>query len=278
MYICIYINRLLIRIPFHLVELRPWPLIASSSALILTIGMTNWFHYKVSNYCIWLGLIMLPLAIYLWWRDTIRESTYQGNHTIAVIKGLQFGIILFITSEVCFFFGFFWAFFHRRLVPTPEVGCVWPPVGVLTLNAFGVPLLNTIILLSSGVTVTWAHHSLKSGNRKDFVYALRITIILGVYFTALQVGEYFNSPFSIADRIYGSVFFVATGFHGIHVLIGSIFLFISLFRSKLLHYSKVHHLGFEVSAWYWHFVDVVWICLYLCIYWWGSLLLSEWFT
>nr|YP_009024135.1 cytochrome c oxidase subunit III [Whitmania laevis]AGL34591.1 cytochrome c oxidase subunit III [Whitmania laevis] len=263
----------LIRMPFHLVELSPWPLMTSSSALMLTIGLTNWFHYKVNNYCMWLGLMLLPLAMYMWWRDTIRESTYQGNHTFMVTKGLQWGMMLFITSEVCFFFGFFWAFFHSSLSPSPEVGCVWPPVGVLTLNAFGVPLLNTIILLSSGVTVTWAHHSLKSGvSRKDFVYALSITIMLGVYFTALQVGEYFNSPFSIADSVYGSVFFVATGFHGIHVINWSIFLFISLFRSKLLHYSKVHHLGFEsFSLMLTFLVDVVWICLYLCIYWWGSL-------
>nr|YP_009019391.1 cytochrome c oxidase subunit III [Hirudo nipponia]AGL10931.1 cytochrome c oxidase subunit III [Hirudo nipponia] len=235
----------LIRMPFHLVELSPWPLVTSTSVFMTTIGMTNWFHYKTDSYCLTLGMFMLPLAMFMWWRDAIRESTYQGYHTLFVKKGLRYGMFLFITSEVCFFFGFFWAFFHSSLSPTPEVGCVWPPVGVLTLNAFGVPLLNTIILLSSGVTVTWAHHSLKYGKRKEFMFALMVTISLGLYFTLLQVGEYFNSPFSIADSVYGSVFFVATGFHGIHVIIGSLFLFISFFRSSQLHYSKVHHLGFE---------------------------------
>nr|AJO61895.1 cytochrome c oxidase subunit III [Whitmania acranulata] len=259
----------LIRMPFHLVELSPWPLVTSISVFMLTLGMTNWFHYEI-YYCIILGLLMLPLVMYMWWRDVVRESTYQGNHTRMVTKGLQLGMMLFITSEVCFFFGFFWAFFHSSLTPTPELGCIWPPMGLITLNAFGVPLLNTVVLLSSGVTVTWAHHSLKYGSRKDLLYALSFTIMLGLYFTSLQLGEYFNSPFSIADSVYGSVFFVATGFHGIHVIIGSIFLFISLVRSNLYHYSKFHHFGFEASAWYWHFVDVVWIFLYLCIYWWGS--------
>nr|WDA96075.1 cytochrome c oxidase subunit III [Hirudo nipponia] len=255
--------------PFHLVELSPWPMVTSVSVFMVTIGLTNWFHYEISG-CMKLGLMMLPLSMYLWWRDTIRESTYQGNHTLYVKSGLRYGMLLFITSEVCFFFGFFWAFFHSSLSPTTEIGCVWPPMGMNTLNAFGVPLLNTIVLLSSGATVTWAHHSLKHGKRKEFMFALVYTISLGLYFTMLQIGEYFNSPFTIADSIYGSVFFVATGFHGIHVIIGSLFLLVSLARSKLLHYSKTHHFGFEASAWYWHFVDVVWICLYLCIYWWGS--------
>nr|ANC65483.1 cytochrome c oxidase subunit 3 [Hirudo medicinalis] len=260
----------MIRIPFHLVEPSPWPLSTSISILMLTIGLTNWFHLSMSNYCLKMGFIMLLISMYLWWRDIIRESTYLGNHTKLVVKGMRIGMILFITSEVCFFLGFFWAFFHSSLTPVPELGCVWPPVGITPLNMFSVPLLNTIILLSSGVTVTWAHHSLKHGMYKEVIMSLMFTISLGLYFTFLQLGEYFNSPFSIADGIYGSVFFVATGFHGAHVIIGSLFLMVSLIRSNLYHYSKNHHFGFEAAAWYWHFVDVVWVCLYLCIYWWGS--------
>nr|YP_010292301.1 cytochrome c oxidase subunit III [Poecilobdella javanica]ULO25925.1 cytochrome c oxidase subunit 3 [Poecilobdella javanica] len=260
----------MIRMPFHLVEPSPWPLLASSSALMLTMGLTKWFHYSSNKLCIVLGMVMLMLSMFVWWRDVVRESTYSGMHTKLVMKGLKVGMILFITSEVCFFFGFFWSFFHSSLSPTPDVGCIWPPMGVITLNTFGVPLLNTIVLLSSGVTVTWAHHSLKRGMSLELKQALVFTIMLGLYFTMLQLGEYYHSPFSIADSVYGSVFFVATGFHGIHVIIGTLFLSISLFRSMFSHYCKDHHFGFEAAAWYWHFVDVVWICLYLCIYWWGS--------
>lgn len=260
------------RIPFHLVEPRPWPLIASIGAFILTLGLVNWFHYYRRN-ILKIGMFIIVLVIYLWWRDVIRESTYLGHHTSKVIKLLRIGIILFITSEVCFFFGFFWSFFHRSLSPVPELGCTWPPIGITPLNAFRVPLLNTIVLLSSGVTVTWAHYKFKYKNRNEVIQALLITITLGLYFTLLQLGEYFNAPFTIADSVFGSVFFVATGFHGFHVLVGSIFLFVCLIRAFNWHYSRNHHFGFEAAAWYWHFVDVVWICLYLSIYWWGSLLL-----
>lgn len=260
----------MIRQPYHLVEFRPWPLTGSLGALTLTIGLTRWFH-GLGLICISLGLIIIIITIIQWWRDVIRESTYQGFHTSPVIKGLRWGIILFIASEVLFFFAFFWAFFHRRLAPTPELGCNWPPTGVSPLNPFAIPLLNTAVLLASGVSVTWAHHRIMESIYSQSSQALRLTIILGVYFTVLQATEYLETSFSIADRVYGTTFFVATGFHGLHVLIGSTFLIVCLLRSISHQYSNTHHFGFEAAAWYWHFVDVVWIFLYLCIYWWGSL-------
>lgn len=259
----------MIRQPFHLVEFRPWPLTGSIGAFGLTVGLAAWFHgFRIS--CILLGLAIILITIIQWWRDVIREATYLGHHTSVVTKGLRWGIILFIVSEVCFFFAFFWAFFHSSLAPTPELGCTWPPTGISVLNPFAVPLLNTAVLLASGVTVTWAHHRLIEGSHKEASQALLLTVLLGGYFTFLQAIEYWEAPFTIADRVYGSTFFVATGFHGLHVLIGSTFLLVCLVRNQLHHYSTGHHFGFEAAAWYWHFVDVVWIFLYLSIYWWGS--------
>ena len=259
----------MIRIPFHLVEPSPWPILGSISALFITIGTTSWIH-NYSYITLPLGLSLMLLVMFQWWRDIVREGTFQGYHTSFVVNGLRWGIILFILSEVCFFFGFFWAFFHSSLAPTPEIGCVWPPSGITIINPFSVPLLNTAILLSSGVTVTWAHHRLIAGSRKNALYALVLTILLGLYFTILQASEYYEAPFSIADRVYGSTFFVTTGFHGLHVIIGTSFRFVCLLRTFLHHFSTSHHFGFEAAAWYWHFVDVVWIFLYICIYWWGS--------
>nr|AVW86193.1 cytochrome c oxidase subunit 3 [Iphione sp. YZ-2018] len=259
----------MIRQPFHLVEFSPWPLTGAAGAFLLTSGLAMWFHgYGLT--CLSLGLIITLITMLQWWRDVIREGTYLGFHTSLVSKGLRWGMILFIASEVLFFFAFFWAFFHSSLAPTPELGCNWPPTGIYPLNPFSVPLLNTAVLLASGVSVTWAHHALMEANRIETVQALLLTVILGVYFTILQAGEYWEAPFSIADSVYGSTFFVATGFHGLHVLIGSTFLITCLIRSYIHQFSKGHHFGFEAAAWYWHFVDVVWIFLYLCIYWWGS--------
>lgn len=264
-----YAPLLMPRSPFHLVEYSPWPLTGSLGALILTAGLTYWFH--TYNYTpLIIGIFIIILTILQWWRDVIREATFIGFHTLPVTLGLRWGIILFIASEVLFFFAFFWAFFHRRLAPTPELGCNWPPSGVTPINAFSVPLLNTTVLLASGVTVTWAHHRLINQNRSQTTQALIATVILGAYFTFLQALEYLEASFSIADRVYGSTFFVATGFHGLHVLIGSSFLLICLFRNLTFHFSAQHHFGFEAAAWYWHFVDVVWIFLFICIYWWGA--------
>lgn len=256
------------RNPFHLVEFSPWPLTGSIGALFLTCGLAGWFH-GYGYFTIILGLVLVGITIIQWWRDVIREATYQGYHTIQVSKGLRWGIILFIVSEVCFFFAFFWAYFHRRLAPSLELGSCWPPTGITPLNPFEVPLLNTGVLLASGVTVTWAHHSLIEGDNPGGFQGLVATVVLGIYFTFLQGREYYEASFTIADGAYGSAFFVATGFHGLHVLIGSSFLLVCLVRVWFQHFSTGHHFGFEAAAWYWHFVDVVWLFLYLSIYWWG---------
>nr|AUR26777.1 cytochrome c oxidase subunit 3 [Cormobates leucophaea] len=254
---------------YHMVDPSPWPILGAAAALLTTSGLVMWFHYD-SYYLLLLGLISTALVMFQWWRDIIRESTFQGHHTPTVQKGLRYGMALFITSEAFFFLGFFWAFFHSSLAPTPELGGQWPPVGIQPLDPMGVPLLNTTILLASGVTVTWAHHSITEAARKSAILALTLTVLLGLYFTALQAMEYYEAPFSIADGVYGSTFFVATGFHGLHVIIGTIFLFVCLLRLIKYHFTSGHHFGFEAAAWYWHFVDVVWLLLYISIYWWGS--------
>lgn len=263
----------MVRNPYHLVEYSPWPLTAAAAALCITTGTVAWFH-KYGASLIIIGSLLIIITIAQWWRDVIREATFIGHHTSYVTNGLRWGIVLFITSEVCFFIAFFWAFFHRSLAPRPEIGCCWPPEGITPLNPFRVPLLNTAVLLASGVTVTWAHHRLISNKRSRSIQALLLTVSLGRYFTYLQMGEYLVAPFTIADSVYGSTFFVATGFHGAHVIIGTTFLIVCLLRTAIYHFSSSHHFGFEAAAWYWHFVDVVWICLYLCIYWWGSLFIS----
>lgn len=255
--------------PFHLVDYRPWPLTGAIGVITLVTGIVKWFHNFNINLII-LGYIITILTIYQWWRDICREGTLQGKHTIIVVKGLRWGIILFIISEVLFFVSFFWAFFHSSLSPNIEIGAIWPPINIIPFNPFQIPLLNTIILITSGVTVTWAHHALIENNFSQTYQGLLFTIILGLYFTILQAYEYYEAPFCIADRIYGSTFFIATGFHGLHVIIGTIFLLTCFIRHTKNHFSNNHHFGFEAAAWYWHFVDVVWLFLYISIYWWGN--------
>nr|ARK36816.1 cytochrome oxidase subunit 3 [Cynoglossus joyneri] len=255
--------------PYHMVDPSPWPLTGAIGALLLTSGLAMWFHFNSISLMV-LGLVLLTLTVMQWWRDVIREGTFQGHHTTSVQKGLRYGMVLFIVSEVLFFAGFFWAFYHSSLAPTRELGGIWPPAGIVPLNPFEVPLLNTAVLLASGVTVTWAHHSIMAGERKQAIQSLFLTIALGGYFTFLQALEYYEAPFTIADGVYGSTFFVATGFHGLHVIIGSTFLAVCLLRQIQYHFTSTHHFGFEAAAWYWHFVDVVWLFLYVSIYWWGS--------
>nr|YP_010704681.1 cytochrome c oxidase subunit III [Monacha cartusiana]URP31092.1 cytochrome c oxidase subunit III [Monacha cartusiana] len=254
--------------PFHLVEMSPWPLISSMGILSMPVGLILYLRQGNNNLLI-IGIILTAVVAYLWWRDIVRESTFQGHHTTYVVSGLKLGVSLFILSEVCFFFAFFWAYFHSSLAPTVEIGSVWPPVGIYTLPTFSVPLLNTSVLLLSGVSITWAHHAIEEGNYQTSLQGLFTTVILGVYFLFLQYGEYMETSFSIADGI-GSAFFMATGFHGLHVLVGATFLFVCLIRLFNFHFSKNHHVGFLAAAWYWHFVDVVWLFLYVSIYWWGS--------
>nr|YP_011009676.1 cytochrome c oxidase subunit III [Hygia opaca]WPV77668.1 cytochrome c oxidase subunit III [Hygia opaca] len=255
--------------PYHLVDYSPWPLTSSIGAMTLMSGMVLWFH-KNEMYLLYLGVFILILTMYQWWRDIIRESTFQGKHTIKVTEGLKLGMILFIISEIMFFISFFWSFFHSSLAPTIELGMIWPPKGIKTFNPMEIPLLNTMILLCSGITITWAHHSLMNNKHMQTLKALMTTVMLGMYFTILQAYEYMEASFCISDSIYGSSFFMATGFHGIHVIIGTVFLLTCLMRHMNYHFSKNHHFGFEAAAWYWHFVDVIWLFLYISIYWWGS--------
>nr|UYG49122.1 cytochrome c oxidase subunit 3 [Abscondita chinensis] len=254
---------------YHLVEISPWPILGAFSTMIMLTGIIKWFHLYESN-LMFIGMMCTILVMYQWWRDTTREGTFQGLHTLKVVKGLRWGMILFITSEVLFFMSFFWSFFHSSLSPSIEIGMIWPPKSIIPFNPIQIPLLNTTILISSGVTVTWAHHSLMENNYKQAIYSLALTIFLGFYFSVLQAYEYMESSFTIADSVYGSSFFMATGFHGIHVIIGTTFLAVCLFRQTKNHFSSNHHFGFEAAAWYWHFVDVVWLFLYISIYWWGS--------
>nr|ALO76673.1 cytochrome c oxidase subunit 3 [Paratenetus tropicalis]AOY39440.1 cytochrome c oxidase subunit 3 [Derodontidae sp. BMNH 899913] len=255
--------------PFHLVEVSPWPILGSLSTLILMSSIIKWFHlYSTDLFLI--AMIIMLLIMWQWWRDIVREGTFQGLHTFNVTIGLRMGMILFIVSEILFFTSFFWGFFHNSLSPTMDIGFNWPPKGIMTFNPIQIPLLNTLILLTSGLTVTWAHHSLMENNYNEAKQGLLITVLLGIYFSMLQAFEYKESSFSISDAAYGSSFFMATGFHGIHVIIGTTFLLVCLMRHLNNHFSQIHHFGFEAAAWYWHFVDVVWLFLYISIYWWGS--------
>nr|WGL40193.1 cytochrome c oxidase subunit III [Aporia hippia] len=255
--------------PYHLVDYSPWPLTGAIGSMVMVTGLMKWFHNFNMN-LLMLGYIIIILTMYQWWRDVCREGTFQGKHTMLVSKGLRWGMILFIISEIFFFISFFWAFFHSSLSPNIELGTMWPPLNITPFNPFQIPLLNTIILITSGLTVTWAHHSLMNNNFSQTSQSLLLTIILGFYFSMLQAYEYYEAPFSISDSIYGSTFFMATGFHGLHVIIGTIFLLTCFIRLINNHFSKTHHFGFEAAAWYWHFVDVVWLFLYISIYWWGN--------
>jgi cytochrome c oxidase subunit 3 len=256
---------------FHLVDPSPWPIIAAMSALMLTFGGVLFMHGYFGGSFLWqFGFFMVLFMMYCWWRDVIREATIEGQHTSCVQNGLKMGMLLFIVSEIMFFFAFFWAFFHSSFNPSLAIGGVWPPAFIVTLDPWKVPLLNTFLLLSSGASVTWAHHSIVAGSKFKAISALIVTVLLAVIFTALQGFEYVTAPFTISDGIYGATFYMATGFHGFHVIVGTLFLSVCLIRLHLNHFTREHHFGFEAAAWYWHFVDVVWLFLFITIYWWGS--------
>nr|YP_010250535.1 cytochrome c oxidase subunit III [Cerceris bucculata]QTV22600.1 cytochrome c oxidase subunit III [Cerceris bucculata] len=253
--------------PYHMVTNSPWPIMTSMSIFSNFSSMIILFNFK-NFYPSMLSMFLLIMCMYMWWRDIIRESTFQGMHTKKVKKGLRLGMIMFIISELFFFLSIFWTFFHFSIMPSIHIGLKWPPKGIIMFNPYDIPLLNTLILLSSGFFLTWSHHSLLNSNFNQSILSLILTIILGIYFSCLQIYEYYNSPFTMNDSSFGSIFFMGTGFHGLHVIIGSIFLIIMMFRMNYNHFSTYSHLGFECAIWYWHFVDVIWLFLYISFYWW----------
>lgn len=257
--------------PFHLVSPSPWPINTCLSLFNLTCCAVLTMHaFNRGQNIVILSIILVIVSMSFWFRDIISEATYLGNHTLAVQRGINMGIALFIISEALFFLAIFWAYFHSALSPTIELGASWPPVGVEAINSFELPLLNTIILLSSGVLVTYAHHSLIQGDRKGTIYGLIFTILLAVVFTYFQKLEYSMSGFTISDGTFGSCFYFATGFHGLHVIIGTAFICVGFWRVLAYHLTENHHVGLESGILYWHFVDIVWLLLYVSVYYWGS--------
>jgi cytochrome c oxidase subunit 3 len=258
---------------YHLVDPSIWPLFEALAAGTMFGGAVAGMHEKLIFGVIpgWdvaiVGLVLVVIVAALWWADVVKEATFQGHHTPIVQVGLRFGMALFIASEVMFFSAFFWAFFTSSFYP---VGGVWPPKGIVPFDAWHLPFLNTLILLLSGTTVTWAHHALIHGDRKGMLQGLTVTVLLGMAFTSCQAYEYGHALFHFSGNIFGATFFMATGFHGFHVIVGTIFLAVCLYRAYKGHFTPTHHFGFEAAAWYWHFVDVVWIFLFTWVYVWGG--------
>ena len=266
--------------PYHLVDPSPWPIVGAAGGLLMTFGLVLFMHPEAlgagleplfSSIGLWIiapGVVIAMITMMMWWRDVIAEAQ-EGHHTGIVSIGLRYGMALFIASEVMFFASFFWAFFDASLFPKEAAGFVWPPIGIETFDPLDVPLLNTLVLLTSGFTVTLAHHEIRANRMPQATRMLAITVLLGVSFTALQALEYAEATFGFTQGIYPSVFFVATGFHRFHVIVGTLFLAVCLVRANAGSFKPDQHFGFEAAAWYWHFVDVVWLFLYTFIYWWG---------
>lgn len=272
---------------YHILPPSPWPIIGAFSALVMAAGAIMWMHKApFGNWVFFAGVAAVAFTFYGWWAQVIKEA-HAGDHTPVVSLHLRYGMILFIASEVMFFVGWFWSWFDFSLFPRPLVvtdGTVenligqegaaavvqWPPKGIEVIDPFGFPLLNTLILLCSGTTVTWAHHSLIHGDRNGLIKGLWATIILGAVFSAIQAYEYMHAPFGFSGLNYSAAFYMATGFHGFHVLVGTIFLIVCLVRAYKGHFTPKQHFGFEAAAWYWHFVDVVWLFLFVAVYVWGG--------
>jgi cytochrome c oxidase subunit 3 len=256
---------------YHLVDPSPWPFLGSLGGLSTTIGGVLYMHKFNGGWSLFLtGMLVLLYTMLFWWQDVIRESTFEGLHNNFVQKSLRLAIILFIISEIMFFVAFFWAFFHSSMSPVYNIGSVWPPKYIGLMNSYTVPLTNTILLLSSAVTITWAHHGILIRSKKYTILGLVFTIIFAILFTILQYFEYIAASFFISDGVYGSCFYLSTGFHGLHVFIGTIFIFIAFLRLLLNHFTNIHHFGLEAAIWYWHFVDVVWLFLFINVYWWSN--------
>mgnify|MGYP000199753590 CR=1 FL=1 len=256
--------------PYHMVEASPWPLVGALAAGVLCTGLVLFMH-EINSWVMYLGVILVGITMAGWWRDVIHEAEHEGAHTPIVQLGLRYGMVLFIASELMFFAAFFWAYFNGAFFPPAEIQNAWPPPEIKMFDPFGVPFLNTLILLLSGCTVTWAHEALRENDRDGLIQGLALTVLLGVIFSSLQAYEYAHAAFGFSDNVYTSVFFMATGFHGAHVIIGTIFLLVCLLRARAGHFKPDHHFGFEAAAWYWHFVDVVWLFLFTFVYFWASL-------
>jgi cytochrome c oxidase subunit 3 len=268
---------------YHLVNPSPWPLVGSMSGFVMTSGAVLWMksltiaNLALGPYLFFAGLAGVLYTMLSWWRDVAHEAN-TGDHTRVVQLSHRYGMIMFIASEVMFFVAWFWAFFDASLFPgeveqvarAQFTGGVWPPKGIEVFDPFHLPLYNTIILLLSGTTVTWAHHALLHNDRRGLVAGLAVTVALGVLFSFVQAYEYIHAPFGFKDSIYGATFFMATGFHGFHVFVGTIFLLVCLIRAMRGDFTPKQHFGFEAAAWYWHFVDVVWLFLFACVYVWAS--------
>jgi len=255
---------------FHIVDPSPWPLYVAFSVLFIVFGLVLHRHrYTLGLTLFTIGIFLTLINVSIWWRDVIREATFEGQHTTAVQNGLRRGRILFIVSEIRLFFAFFWAYFHASLNPAPSLGGVWPSKGIEPINPWLIPLLNTGLLLSSGAALTCSHAALIGGYLYIARFSRVITLILATVFTLFQAFEYINASFTIADGVYGSVFYRLTGLHAFHVIVGTLFLLVSLYRIRQHHYTVSAHIGYESAAWYWHFVDIVWILLFIIVYIWG---------
>ncbi|AHJ65259.1 cytochrome c oxidase subunit 3 [Granulibacter bethesdensis] len=263
-----------IRQPYHLVDPSPWPIISAFSGGLLLFGIAEYANHH-SKLVLPAGIAAVLLCMFGWWRQVLKESNTPGLHSPLTRLGLRYAMLMFIASEVMFFAAFFWAYFNFSIFPsnmgnlTSAAAAVWPPAGVHTFNPLHLPLVNTLILLTSALTLTWAHHGIAHGNRRTLIIGLILTIVLGMSFTICQAREYSEAPFKFTDGIYQSVFYMATGFHGFHVIVGTIFLTVCLIRALRGGFTAERHFGFEAAAWYWHFVDVVWLFLFVAIYWLG---------
>jgi len=260
--------------PYHLVTISPWPLLISISLFCLVIGAVLHMHgypYPFVGATFRLGIINTGFTMYFWLTDVTSEGTLNGDHTKEVVKSLLIGFLLFLVSELFVFVSVFWAFFHSSLVAAVDIGGIWPPLAIIALDPYAIPLLNTVILLSSGSTVTMGHHAILKRDRRYSIWGLLITIVLAIIFTGLQYYEYINAPFTIADSVYGSSFYCSTGLHGLHVIVGTGMLLTSLIRLINYHFTDSHHQGLESGILYWHFVDIVWLFLFIAVYYWGGL-------
>lgn len=253
---------------FHMVDPSPWPFVGSLSALVMAVGGVLAMH-DINKVVFILGALMMILTLGGWWRDVVRESNTTGLYTKEIQHGLRMGMLLFICSELMLFVAFFWAYFNAALFPTEVMGNVWPPKNIIPFDPFHLPYFNTLVLLLSGTTITWAHHALLENNRNDLLKGLGLTILLGLLFSIVQAIEYGHAAFGFKDGIYPSLFYIATGFHGFHVIVGTVFLSVCWLRAYRGEFTPNDHVGFEAAAWYWHFVDVIWLFLFVSIYWWG---------